>query len=87
MTIAAALRVQRAPAATPAPAPASGASGQGGAAAQTGNALIVADDAAVQPGQLSRAQFLTQLRAQVTATATDELGPLWSVVGCPYIES
>jgi len=83
LKLAAALRVQR----VPAPAPAPGVRGQGGTEASAGHALIVDDDAAVQPGQLSRAQFLAQLRAQVTATATDELGPLWSVVGCPYIES
>ena len=33
-----------------------------------------------------KSQFLEQLRAQVTAAADQELGPVYSAIGCPYIE-
>jgi hypothetical protein len=56
--------------------------GQPGAAA---GALIV-DELPVQPGQMLKSQFLDQLHAQVMVAARDELGPIWSITGCPYIE-
>jgi len=57
--------------------------GQPGAA--TTSALIV-DGLPVQPGQMLKSQFLDQLHAQVMVAAHDELGPIWSITGCPYIE-
>jgi hypothetical protein len=48
--------------------------------------LIVSDDAPAGPGQVKRSVFLRQLKAAVTSTANDALGPLWSAMGCPYIE-
>jgi hypothetical protein len=50
-------------------------------------AMIVDDGASVQPGQMIRSQFLRELRERVTATADDALGPMWSALGCPYIEA
>jgi Domain of unknown function (DUF4157) len=55
--------------------------GQPGAAA----ALLV-DELPAAAGQMLKAQFIELLHAQVTAAAQDELGPVWSVVGCPIIE-
>jgi hypothetical protein len=49
-------------------------------------ALIVDDGAPQQPGQMTRSQFLSQLRSQVEAAANAELGPVWAALGCPYIE-
>lgn len=49
-------------------------------------AMIVEDDAQPEGGQLRRSEFLQQLRAQVTATADAALGPMWSAIGCPYID-
>jgi Domain of unknown function (DUF4157) len=57
--------------------------GQPGAAAS--GALIV-DELPVQPGQMLKSQFIAQLHGQVMAAAQEELGPIWSVMGCPYIE-
>lgn len=84
------MRVQRSPGAsaqaspaTTAPATTSGAP----AAPAPADAMIVADGTATQPGQMHLAQFMSQLRAQVLATANDALGPVWSATGCPYIET
>jgi len=55
----------------------------GGAPAQ----MIVDGDGHLQPGQMDKQAFLRELQAQVTATADAALGPLWSAVGCPYIET
>ena len=33
-----------------------------------------------------KAAFIAQLEAAVTEAATQELGPAWSILGCPYIE-
>jgi len=46
--------------------------------------LIEAGTAA--PGQMTRTEFMSRLRTAVTAAADAALGPLWSAVGCPYIE-
>jgi hypothetical protein len=51
------------------------------------DAMIVDDQVKPQGGQMPRSQFLNQLHEQVVATANDALGPVWSAVGCPYIES
>lgn len=48
-------------------------------------ALLV-DNGPVQPGQMLKIPFMDQLRAQVTAAADAELGPIYSAIGCPYIE-
>jgi len=81
-------RIQRAPApgAAPAAAPAAGAA-PAAAPGAAADAVIVDDGANLEPGQLGRTAFLQQLQQQVTATASDALGPVASAVGCPYIES
>ena len=60
------------------------------AAAVTGGqrppAALLVDDGPVGPGQMLKSQFLEQLRTQVTAAADAELGPIYSAIGCPYIE-
>ncbi len=48
---------------------------------------MIVDGGQVAPGQMARNQFLAQLRPAITAAVEDALGPVWSVVGCPYIES
>ncbi len=50
--------------------------------------LIVEDSvAALAPGQMTKSQFLYQLRAAVCATAEEALpGTIWSVVGCPWAD-
>jgi hypothetical protein len=48
--------------------------------------VLITDGPATSDVQLSRAQFLSELHAQVIATANDALGPFWSAAGCPYIE-
>jgi hypothetical protein len=50
------------------------------------SALLV-DDGPVAPGQMLKSTFIAELRAQVTAAADEELGPIYSAVGCPYIDS
>ena len=58
-------------------------------AAVTGGAApaaLLVDDGPVQPGQMLKSQFIDQLRPQVTAAADAELGPIYSAIGCPYIE-
>jgi hypothetical protein len=62
------------------------------AAAVTGGAggrpaALLVDAPPVGPGQMLKSQFLEQLRAQVTAAADAELGPIYSAIGCPYIEN
>ena len=49
-------------------------------------ATLLVDQAPVGPGQMLKSQFLAQLRAEVTAAADAELGPIYSAIGCPYIE-
>ena len=48
-------------------------------------AALIADG---QPaaGQMEKSAFLAELRAAITAAANEELGPVWLVLGCPYIE-
>ncbi|HTE49438.1 MAG TPA: DUF4157 domain-containing protein, partial [Kofleriaceae bacterium] len=49
--------------------------------------LIAEDDArALAPGQMRRGDFLSALHGQATAAAGQELGPLWSAEGCPFLE-
>ncbi len=48
---------------------------------------LLVDEPPVQPGQMLKAQFVEQLRAAVTGAANQELGPVWSAMGCPIIES
>jgi hypothetical protein len=47
--------------------------------------LIVDDGAALAPGQIVKSQFLGQLKPALEKAAGEELGPLWSTDGCPYI--
>ena len=59
------------------------------ASAVTGGArpaALLVDQAPVGPGQMLKSQFMEQLQAQVTAAADAELGPIYSAIGCPYIE-
>jgi hypothetical protein len=58
------------------------------AAAKTGPALIVEDDAKeVKPGQMRKSEFLSQLRTAACSAAEQALaGTMWSAMGCPYIE-
>lgn len=50
-------------------------------------ALIVDDDVAeLAPGQMRKRDFLARLGPALEAAAGEELGPLWSAAGCPYIE-
>jgi hypothetical protein len=49
-------------------------------------AALLVDDAPVGPGQMLKSQFLDQLRAQITDAANQELGPVYSAIGCPYID-
>jgi hypothetical protein len=67
-------------ASVPAAAPVSTASE---AAVSTTLGLIVEDSVAtLAPGQMTRSQFLSQLRAAVCATAEEALkGTFWSVAG------
>ena len=72
-------------ASVPAAAPVSTASE---AAVSTTLGLIVEDSVAtLAPGQMTRSQFLSQLRASVCATAEEALkGTIWSVAGCPWVD-
>ncbi|MEZ4462933.1 MAG: DUF4157 domain-containing protein [bacterium] len=59
------------------------------AAAVTGGAspaALLVDDGPVAPGQMLKSTFLAELRAEVTAAADAELGPMFSAIGCPYID-
>jgi|JI10StandDraft_1071094.scaffolds.fasta_scaffold35641_3 hypothetical protein len=47
---------------------------------------LLVDDGPVAPGQMLKSTFMAQLRAAVTAAADDELGPVYSAIGCPYID-
>lgn len=49
-------------------------------------ALIVEDEAQVEPAQMLKGSFMRELRERVTAAADEELGPVWSALGCPYID-
>ncbi len=47
---------------------------------------LIVDDAAT-PGQLTKGEFMAQLRTEVCAAAEDALaGTHWSAVGCPWID-
>ena len=50
--------------------------------------LIVEDDAArITPGQMTKREFLSQLRTAVCSTAEEALsGTIWSALGCPWID-
>jgi hypothetical protein len=47
----------------------------------------IVQGAPTRAGQLSRDVFMRELKQLITDTATEELGPFWSVAGCPYIEA
>ena len=47
---------------------------------------LLVDDGPVGPGQMLKSQFIDALRPQVTAAADQELGPIYSAIGCPYID-
>src|SRR5678815_821801 len=49
-------------------------------------AALLVDELPVGPGQMLKSQFIDQLRAQVTDAASQELGPIYSAIGCPYID-
>lgn len=51
------------------------------------SALIIPDGQTPAAGQMARSTFLARLRSTADATASEVLGPLWSVAGCPYIKS
>ena len=36
---------------------------------------------------MTKSAFLAALKPVVISAASDELGPMWSAVGCPYIET
>jgi len=59
-----------------------------GAAAKPARALIVEDTAeTLDPGQMRKSDFLTQLRTAVCNTAAEALADTpWSEAGCPYID-
>ena len=78
-------QVQVGDAASPAEAEADAVAGAVTGGRATPAALIV-DDGPVAPGQMLKSTFVEQLRERVTAAAADELGPLGSVIGCPYID-
>lgn len=44
------------------------------------------DDGPVAPGQMLKSTFIAQLRGAVTEAADRELGPIYSALGCPYID-
>lgn len=53
---------------------------------QTQPEHLLVDDLPVGPGQMLMSQFIAQLRPAVTAAADEELGPIYSAIGCPYID-
>lgn len=69
---------------SPAEAEADAVAGKVVSGAAPGGALVV--DGAAGPGQMTRDQFLSELRAKVIEAAQAALGMFWSVAGCPYIE-
>jgi hypothetical protein len=80
------MRVQRAAAPASDPAATPGAETSADLTAPA-DAMIVDDQAQLAAGQMPRVQFMNQLHEQVVASANEALGPVWSAVGCPYIES
>lgn len=63
---------------------------EGVAAAVTGGrarpAGLIVDDGPLQPGQMLRSQFFEQLRADVSAACSEELGPEFAVIGVPFVD-
>ena len=55
-------------------------SGRGGVSA------LIVDSGPVSPGQMLKSTFIAQLREAVTSAADVELGPVYSAIGCPYID-
>jgi hypothetical protein len=53
---------------------------------QSAPAALLVDNGPVEPGQMLKSQFMEQLRAEITAAADAELGPVYSAIGCPYID-
>lgn len=78
--------VQRKAAAGPAPADDPFGVHLGGPAKGAPPPLIVDDDAEVGPGQMTKSQFLAELRAAVTETAIQVLDPTWSAAQCPDLQ-
>ena len=58
-----------------------------GTAVAAGPSILV-DDGAVQvtPGQLRKRDFLAKVEPALKSAASQELGMLWSVAACPYIQ-
>ena len=50
-----------------------------------GRSLLAEEGAPAAPGQMTKGEFLAELRTRVDAAAYDVLGPVWSIAGCPYI--
>ncbi|HTM22114.1 MAG TPA: DUF4157 domain-containing protein, partial [Kofleriaceae bacterium] len=48
---------------------------------------LIIDSGELQTGQWLKSAFMTVLRMQVSAAVSAELGPLWDVAGCPYIDA
>ena len=53
---------------------------------EVGEATIV-EDAPTRAGQLSRNAFMQELKQLITDATAQELGPSWTVAGCPYIQA
>jgi len=63
--------------------------GQDQAPAATGPSALIVEDTAqtLEPGQMRRSQFLSELRDAVCNTTAEALAnTAWSEAGCPYIE-
>src|SRR5262245_23981063 len=80
------IQMKQAAPSAPAAAPAGPAAGPAAPAAAGGGCIVPDETQGVQPGQLTRTQFLAALHQAVTAAASAALGPMWSAAGCPYIE-
>src|SRR4051812_39229017 len=48
--------------------------------------LIVDDEAVASAGQMRRGDFLDQVHARASAAATQELGLLFRIAGCPWLD-
>ena len=50
--------------------------------------MLVDEDSSQQlaDGQMLKREFIETLEREVTAAANEELGPIWSALGCPYLE-
>ncbi len=73
--------------------PAAAIPGAGGAVGPAGVAgasppagVLVDDDIEAGPQQMRREEFLAKVEPAIKAAVSAELGPLWNVADCPYIE-